>query len=77
MIEFYTGKREGYIFFSGRHKGLILDDGPNEYPIDSAELLINGKFVFMENLTLELLKKKELYGSKARIKQKQVAQFIN
>ncbi|EJR05455.1 hypothetical protein II7_05382 [Bacillus cereus MSX-A12] len=72
MIEFQSGKREGYIYgyiFLSGNKGLVLDEGPNEYPIDSAELLINGEFVLLENLTLDLLKKKNLYGSKARIKE--------
>ncbi|EDZ49887.1 MULTISPECIES: hypothetical protein [Bacillus cereus group] len=72
MSEFQSGKREGYIYgyiFLSGNKGLVLDEGPNEYPIDSAELLINGEFVFMENLTLDLLKTQDLYGSRARIKE--------
>ena len=48
---------------------MVLDEGSDEYPIESAELLIDGEFVFMENLTLDLLKRKNLYGSKARIKE--------
>lgn len=47
MSEFQSGKREGYIYgyiFLSGNNGLVLDDGPHEYPIESAELLINGKF---------------------------------
>ncbi|ARJ25944.1 hypothetical protein DJ87_5235 [Bacillus cereus] len=72
MGEFQSGKREGYIYgyiFLSGNKGLVLDEGPNEYPIDSAELLINGEFILFENLTLDLLKETNLYGSKARIKE--------
>ncbi|MDA2654278.1 hypothetical protein P5815_28045 [Bacillus cereus] len=72
MSEFQSGKREGYIYgyiFLSGNKGLVLDEGSDEYPIESAELLIDGEFVFMENLTLDLLKRKNLYGSKARIKE--------
>ena len=66
------GKREGYIYgyiFLSGNKGLVLDEGSNEYPIELAELLINGEFVLMENLTVDLLRRKNLYGSKARIKE--------
>jgi hypothetical protein len=73
MSEFQSGKREGYIygyiFLSGNKGALVLDEGSNEYPIELAELLINGEFVLMENLTVDLLRKKNLYGSKARIKE--------
>ncbi|MGH0736115.1 hypothetical protein ACQVQ3_24525 [Bacillus cereus] len=72
MSEFQPGKREGYIYgyiFRSGNKGLVLDEGPNEYPIESAELLINGEFILMENLTLDLLKTNNLYGSRARIKE--------
>jgi hypothetical protein len=73
MSEFQSEKREGYIYgyiFLSGNKGLVLDEGSNEYLIESAELLINGEFVLMENLTLDLLRrKKNLYGSKARIKE--------
>jgi hypothetical protein len=72
MSEFQSGKREGYIYgyiFLSGNKGLVLDEGSNEYLIESAELLINGEFVLMENLTLDLLRRKNLYGSKARIKE--------
>ncbi|ACK98578.1 MULTISPECIES: hypothetical protein [Bacillus cereus group] len=72
MSEFQSGKREGYIYgyiFLSGNNGLVLDEGPHEYPIESAELLINGEFILMENLTLDLLKTKELYGSRARIKE--------
>lgn len=51
MSEFQSGKREGYIYgyiFLSGNKGLVLDEGSNEYPIESAELLINGEFVLME-----------------------------
>lgn len=76
MSDFQSGKRDGYIygyiFYSG-NKGLVLDEGPNEYPVDSAELLIDGEFILVKNLTLELLKSKGLYGSKARIKETFVA----
>lgn len=75
MSEFQSGKREGYIygyiFYSGNsgYKGLVLDEGTNEYPVESAELLISGEYVLKNNLTLELLEKHALYGSKARIKE--------
>jgi hypothetical protein len=72
MSDFQSGKRDGYIygyiFYSG-NIGLVLDESPNEYPVGSAELLIDGEFVLMENLTLDLLESKGLYGSKARIKE--------
>lgn len=61
MSEFQSGKREGYIYgyiFLSGNKGLVLDEGSNEYLIESAELLINGEFVLMENLTLDLLRRK-------------------
>ncbi|MCM3358087.1 hypothetical protein [Psychrobacillus sp. MER TA 171] len=71
MSDFQSGKKDGYIygyiFYSGI-KGLVLDEGSNEYPVNSAELLIDGEFVLVQNLTLDLLKSKGLYGSKARIK---------
>lgn len=61
MSEFQSGKREGYIYgyiFLSGNKGLVLDEGSNEYPIELAELLINGEFVLMENLTVDLLRRK-------------------
>ncbi|MGR6004690.1 hypothetical protein ACT7C0_28665 [Bacillus cereus] len=71
-MNFNQEKREGYIYgyiFLSGNKGLVLDEGSNEYPIELAELLINGEFVLMENLTVDLLRRKNLYGSKARIKE--------
>lgn len=76
MSDFQSGKRDGYIygyiFYSGNN-GLVLDEGPNEYPVDSAELLIDGEFVLVENLTLDLLRSNGLYGSKGRIKESLIA----
>lgn len=69
MNEFRSGKREGYIYgylFLSGNKGLVLDEGPNEYPVDSAELLIDGEYVLVENL--KSLDVKKINGSKARIK---------
>lgn len=72
MDSVQTGKRNGYIYgyvFNSGKKGLVLDEGPNEYPISSAEFLINGDFILVENLTIELLQREGLYGSMARIKE--------
>lgn len=73
MNNYSSGKRNGYIYgylFNSGKLGLVLDEGSKEYPIKSAELLINGEFILVENLTLDLLVSKGLYGSKARIKEK-------
>lgn len=77
MSDFQSGKRDGYIYgyiFLSENKGLVLDEGPNEYPIDAAEFLINGKIVLLENLTIDSLKSKGLYGSRARIKENELVE---
>lgn len=56
----------GYIFFSGRHHGLVIDEGSKEFPIDSAEVWDGRKFVYTENLNSLLYS--NIGGSKARIK---------
>lgn len=79
MDYFQSGKRDGYIYgyiFRSGNKGLVLDEGPNEYPVNSAELLINGEYILVKNLTIELLKSKGLYGSRARIKANSVLTLI-
>ena len=56
----------GYIFFSGRHHGLVIDEGSKEFPIDSAEIWDGRKFVYTENLNS--LVYRNVGGTKARIK---------
>ncbi|WP_242230119.1 hypothetical protein [Bacillus cereus group sp. BfR-BA-01329] len=75
MVNYQPGNMDGYVYgyiFLSGNKGLVLDEGLNEYPIDSAEILINDEFVLKENLTLESLRKDGLYGCRARIKEKQI-----
>lgn len=57
----------GYLFRSGMN-GLVLDEGPKEHPINSAEVFIDGQYVLIENLTLDFVKENNLYGAKARIR---------
>ncbi|AWC30994.1 hypothetical protein R6231_14580 [Bacillus cytotoxicus] len=60
--EIYT---YGFLFYS-KNKGIVLDDGNKEYPIDAAEVLLEKEYVFIEELSkLDPLK---IPGLRARIK---------
>ncbi|MED1305154.1 hypothetical protein BK704_01680 [[Bacillus thuringiensis] serovar konkukian] len=55
----------GFLFYS-KNKGIVLDDGVQEYPIDEAEVLLEKEFVFIDELRkLDPLK---VPGLRARIK---------
>ncbi|MEB9963604.1 hypothetical protein P4159_00565 [Bacillus thuringiensis] len=55
----------GFLFYS-KDKSIVLGDGDKEYPIDAAEVLLEKRYVFIEELRkLDPLK---VPGLRARIK---------
>ncbi|QUW39848.1 hypothetical protein [Bacillus cereus] len=55
----------GFLFYS-KNKRIVLDDGVQEYTIDTAEVLLEKEYVFIEELMkLDPLK---IPGLRARIK---------
>ncbi|HDR6259329.1 hypothetical protein ABR780_26595 [Bacillus cereus] len=69
MIVCNEGIHEDYIYgflFHSKNKRIVLDDGDQEYPIDTAEVLLEKEYVFIEELRkLDPLK---IPGLRARIK---------
>ncbi|PFO65923.1 hypothetical protein COJ83_18205 [Bacillus cereus] len=69
MIVCNEGIHEDYIYgflFHSKNKKIVLDDGDQEYPIDTAEVLLEKEYVFIEELRkLDPLK---IPGLRARIK---------
>ncbi|MBH0357731.1 hypothetical protein U9R71_31100 [Bacillus toyonensis] len=63
------GIHEDYIYgflFHSKNKRIVLDDGDQEYPIDTAEVLLEKEYVFIEELMkFDPLK---IPGLRARIK---------
>lgn len=69
MKDFKSGRHGNFIYghiFSSVDKGFVLDEGGEEFPIDSAEIWNGRRFVYSENLSS--LNYKKIGGSKARIK---------
>lgn len=69
MKDFQSGRHGNYIYgyiFSSGDKGFVLEEGGEQFSIDSAEIWNGRRFVYSENLSS--LNYKKIGGSKARIK---------